>query len=77
MQGYINAATDYQRLGGPGPHLYLVGPSAAYSVLDIVRAAREVPKASAGTRFAVWGEPQEGHVTLWTAQFAASYAPPP
>ena len=75
QQGYIVAATDYQGLGGPGPHPYLVGPSAAHSVLDAVRAAREVPLASASTRFAVWGESQGGHATLWTAQVAASYAP--
>ena len=74
-QGYIVAATDYQGLGGPGPHPYLVGPSAAHSVLDAVRAAREVPLASASNRFAVWGESQGGHATLWTAQLAASYAP--
>ena len=46
-QGYIVAATDYQGLGGPGPHPYLGGPSAAHSVLDIGRAAREVPQATA------------------------------
>ena len=57
-QGYIVAATDYQGLGGPGPHPYLVGPSAAHSVLDAVRAAREVSLASASNRFAVWGESQ-------------------
>ena len=74
-QGYIVAATDYQGLGGPGPHPYLVGPSAAHSVLDVVRAATEVTKASANTRFAVWGGWQRGHATLWTAQLAASYAP--
>ena len=74
-RGYIVAATDYQGLGGPGPHPYLVGPSTAHSVLDVVRAAREVPRASASTRFAVWGESQGGHATLWTAQLAASYAP--
>ena len=73
--GYIVAATDYQGLRGPGLHPYLVGPIAAHSVLDIVRAAREVPKASASTRFAVWGESQGGHATLWTAQLATSYAP--
>ena len=73
--GYVVAATDYQGLGGPGSHPYLVGPSAARSVLDIVRAAKEVPQASASNRFVVWGESQGGHATLWTAQLAASYAP--
>jgi acetyl esterase/lipase len=73
--GYIVAATDYQGLGGPGPHPYLIGPSAAHSVLDAVRAARELPHASASNRFALWGESQGGHATLWSAQLAAAYAP--
>jgi acetyl esterase/lipase len=74
-RGYIVAATDYQGLGGPGPHPYLIGPSAAHSVLDAVRAARAVPHASASSRFALWGESQGGHATLWSAQLAAEYAP--
>jgi len=74
-RGYIVAATDYQGLGGPGPHPYLVGPSAAHSVLDAVRAVRSVPRALASNRFAVWGESQGGHAALWTAQLAPSYAP--
>jgi len=74
-RGYIVAATDYQGLGGPGPHPYLIGPSAAHSVIDSVRAARGVPGAGASKRFAVWGESQGGHAALWTAQLAPSYAP--
>ena len=74
-RGYIVAATDYQGLGGPGLHPYLIGPSAAHSMLDAVRAARAVPDASASSRYAVWGESQGGHAALWTAQRAASYAP--
>lgn len=73
--GYIVAATDYQGLGGPGPHPYLIGKSAAHSVLDAVRAARAVPNASASNRFVLWGESQGGHATLWSAQLAAAYAP--
>ena len=46
-RGNIVTATDYQGPGGPGPHPYLVGASAAHSVLDIGRAAREVPQATA------------------------------
>ncbi|MDP8988286.1 MAG: lipase, partial [Actinomycetota bacterium] len=32
--GYVVAATDYEGLGTPGPHPYLVGASAGRSVLD-------------------------------------------
>jgi acetyl esterase/lipase len=72
-QGYVVAATDYQGLGTDGPHPYLVGTSAAQSVLDSVRAARTV--AGAGERFVVWGHSQGGHAALWTGQLAARYAP--
>ncbi len=73
-EGYVLAATDYPGLGTPGVHPYLFGEVAAASVLDSVRAARQMD-VGAGERFAVWGHSQGGHSTLWTAQLAASYAP--
>jgi acetyl esterase/lipase len=74
-RGFVVAATDYQGLGSEGMHPYLVGVSEARSVLDSVRAARELPDANAGDRFAVWGHSQGGHAALFTGQEAASYAP--
>ncbi len=68
-------ATDYQGLGTPGPHPYLVGKSEAISVLDGVRAAHNLSEAGAGTAFVVWGVSQGGHAALFTGQYAASYAP--
>ncbi|HEX3792248.1 MAG TPA: lipase family protein [Pseudonocardiaceae bacterium] len=73
--GYVVAATDYQGLGTAGPHPFLVGPVEAENELDIVRAARLLPAARAGTEFAVWGHSQGGHAALFTGQLAASYAP--
>lgn len=72
-RGFVVAATDYQGLGTGGPHPYLVGTSAAYSVLDSVRAARRI--TGAGSRFVVWGHSQGGHAALWTGQMATEYAP--
>src|SRR5690349_15246867 len=40
--GYVVAATDYEGLGTPGVHPYLVGESEGRSVLDAARAARAV-----------------------------------
>lgn len=74
-QGYVVVAPDYPGLGSAMPHPYLVGRDTAYSVLDAVRAARAIPGAGAGTRFAVWGESQGGHAALWTAAMAHGYAP--
>ena len=69
-RGYVVVAPDYPGLGNPGPHPYLVGTVTARSVLDAIRAARQIPGAAAGTRFAAWGESQGGHAALWTGQLA-------
>jgi acetyl esterase/lipase len=69
-RGYVVGAPDYPGLGSPGVHPFLVGTVTARSVLDAVRAARAIPGAAAGGRFAVWGESQGGHAALWTGQLA-------
>lgn len=71
--GFVVVATDYPGLGTPGEHPYLVGVSEARSVLDSVRASRELGKG--GDRFVVWGHSQGGHAALWTGQIAKQYAP--
>jgi len=73
--GYVIVATDYEGLGAPGRHPYLIGSSAARGVLDSVRAARTLKAANAGKRFVVWGHSQGGHAALFTGIEAASYAP--
>jgi alpha-beta hydrolase superfamily lysophospholipase len=74
-RGYVVVATDYPGLGTPGIHPYLIGVSEGRAVLDSVRAARDLPDASASNRFAVWGHSQGGHASLYTGELAASYAP--
>lgn len=74
-RGYVVAATDYPGLGTPEVHPYLVGTSEARAVLDSVRAARAIPDAAAGVRFAVWGHSQGGQAALFTGIEAARYAP--
>lgn len=74
-QGYVVVAPDYPGLGSAGVHPYLVGQDTGRSVLDAVRAARSIPGAASGSRFAVWGESQGGHASLWTGQIARKYAP--
>jgi acetyl esterase/lipase len=74
-RGYIVTATDYQGLGTPGVHPYLVGISEGRSVIDSVRAARQVPNADAGSTFAVWGHSQGGHAALFAGLLAGGYAP--
>ena len=74
-QGYVVVAPDYPGLGSEGVHPYLVGEDTGRSVLDAIRAARSIAGAAAGNRFAVWGESQGGHASLWTGQIARTYAP--
>ena len=73
--GYVVVAPDYPGLGSDGVHPFLVGVDTGRSVLDAVRAARHIPGAVSGSRFAVWGESQGGHAALWTGQVAGRYAP--
>ena len=40
--GYAIASTDYEGLGTPGPHPYLIGASEGRGVIDIVTAAAQV-----------------------------------
>jgi acetyl esterase/lipase len=75
QRGYMVVAPDYPGLGSNMVHPYLVGISTGRSVLDGIRAAREVQGANAGVRFVVWGESQGGHAALWTGQLARGYAP--
>jgi alpha-beta hydrolase superfamily lysophospholipase len=72
-QGYVVAATDYEGLGTPGPHPYLVGTSEGRGVLDAARAAASVTDAS--TRVVVWGHSQGGHAALFAGEMAPWYAP--
>ena len=72
---YVVVATDYEGLGTPGVHPYLVGLSAARSVLDSVRAAGNLKQAGAGRRFIVWGHSEGGHAALFAGQRARDYAP--
>lgn len=72
--GFAVVATDYEGLGTPGVHPYLIGRSAGRSVLDIVRAARQLePRLS--TRVAITGYSQGGHAALWAAAIQRSFTP--
>ncbi|MEX0791244.1 MAG: lipase family protein, partial [Actinomycetota bacterium] len=59
-RGYVVAATDYEGLGTPGSHPWLVGESEGRGVLDSVRAARQIPESAAGNRFVTFGASQGG-----------------
>ena len=73
--GYAVVATDYPGMGAAGPSSYLLGASEGHSMLDIVRAARELPDVALGSRLLLWGHSQGGHAALFAAQEAGEYAP--
>ncbi|WP_068160857.1 alpha/beta hydrolase [Rhodococcus phenolicus] len=73
-EGYAVAQTDYEGLGTPGGHPYMNGESARNTVVDIVRAARELDP-SIGTRWIAMGHSQGGHAALFTADGGQERAP--
>lgn len=75
VQGWAIAQTDYEGLGTPGRHPYVVGVSEGRGVLDIARAAQKIPGAKIGPRVVVWGHSQGGHAALFAGELAPTYAP--
>jgi pimeloyl-ACP methyl ester carboxylesterase len=72
--GYAVVQTDYQGLGTPGKHPYLIGEAEGRSVLDIVTAARTLdPKIS--KRFLISGHSQGGQSALFAAGEASTWTP--
>lgn len=73
-RGWVVVATDYEGLGTPGLHPYIVGESEARGVVDIVRAARELD-SDVSADYLVWGHSQGGHAAMFTLQVADDWAP--
>jgi pimeloyl-ACP methyl ester carboxylesterase len=73
--GDIVTATDYEGLGTPGVHPYLVGESEGRGVLDAARAARALMGSNASHRLLVFGVSQGGQAALFAGELAKSYAP--
>jgi acetyl esterase/lipase len=73
--GDVVVATDYEGLGTPGVHPYLVGESEGRGVLDAARAARALNGSGASDRVLIAGHSQGGQAALFAGELAASYAP--
>ena len=76
-RGWAVAITDYQGLGTPGDHTYMVGRALGPNVLDAMRAARtlvpsELPVDGPA---AIVGYSEGGAAAAWAAQLQPSYAP--
>jgi hypothetical protein len=72
--GFAVVATDYQGLGGPGPHPYLIWQAEGRSVLDSVRAALQAHPQLAN-RLVITGQSQGSGASLGASYIAPGYAP--
>lgn len=67
--------TDYQGLGGPGPHPYLNWRAEGRSVLDAVRAAISARPGQLSNHVFISGQSQGSGAALGAARLARDYAP--
>jgi hypothetical protein len=80
-EGYAIVASDYVGLGTPGLMPYLDGRATAHSVVDMVKAGRELtsglaPRLQLGRRWVTIGQSQGGGASVYTARYASEYGGP-
>lgn len=73
--GFVVAATDFEGLGTPGPHPYLDGVSAGRTLIDVARAADDLPGVTTSGTVEFWGYSQGGQAAVFAAQQAPDHAP--
>ncbi len=72
--GYAVVRTDYEGLGTPGPHRYLIGASEGRGVVEIMLAAHQLyPKLSKD--YLIGGHSQGGQASVFAASLAPKLAP--
>jgi len=76
-RGYAVAVTDYEGLGTAGIHTYMDRVSQGRAVLDVVRAAQQLPGTglSATSPVGIEGYSQGGGAAASAAELASTYAP--
>ena len=76
-RGFAVAVTDYQGIGTPGDHTYIIAAAEGRAVLDIVRAAIRLPGSGLSTSAPVGisGYSQGGQAAAKAAEIEGSYAP--
>jgi pimeloyl-ACP methyl ester carboxylesterase len=71
-QGWTVTATDYPGLGTPGPHPYITGRSEGRSIIDSVRAARNLDP-TLSDKWVVSGHSQGGQAAIFASELADTY----
>ncbi|ALG06906.1 lipase family protein [Kibdelosporangium phytohabitans] len=76
-KGFAVAQTDYQGLGTPGEHTYVVRAAEAHAVLDVVRAAQRLPGTGLSPKAPVGiaGYSEGGGASASAVELAPQYAP--
>ena len=74
-EGFAVVATDYQGLGTPGPHPYLLYRPEGYSALDAIRAALKARGDVLRNEVLLVGQSQGSGAALGAAWLAPRYAP--
>lgn len=76
-RGYAVGMTDYQGLGTPGSHTYMVRDAQGAAVLDMARAAKSLQGSGVGptTPIGLMGYSQGGAAAAAAAEMAPGYAP--
>ncbi len=75
--GHAVVMTDYEGLGTPGDHPYVIGRTLGRNVLDALRAARSFAAAALpdDVPHGVFGYSEGGHASAWAAELHPVYAP--
>jgi hypothetical protein len=76
-QGWAVAVTDYEGIGTPGDHTYVIKDAEAHAILDLVRAAQRLPGSGIApdAPVGIWGYSQGGHSAAAVAEAESTYAP--
>jgi hypothetical protein len=76
-RGWAVVISDYEGLGTPGDHTYMIGPSQGRVALDVIRAAQRLPQAglSSDAPVILMGFSQGGAAGGWASELASIYAP--
>jgi pimeloyl-ACP methyl ester carboxylesterase len=76
-RGWAVAVSDYEGLGTPGDHTYVIKDAEGHALLDIVRAAQRLPNSgvAASAPVAFWGYSQGGQAAAAAAELESTYAP--
>ena len=75
QEGFAVVATDYQGLGGPGPHPYLFWEAEGRSVLDAGRAALAAYPGTIANQLVITGQSQGSASSIGASRIAPAYAP--